>query len=79
MIYKLPRYFLSSFESICLFVQEKFKIKFQNGHHCCQLGFPIGTILAIHDLQVVMILPSKFHWFFGSGDEEQARFLKWPQ
>ena len=44
-IYKSPRCFLPSFESIGLSVQKKKgKIDFQDDHH---LGFPIGTILAI--------------------------------
>ena len=44
-IYKSPRCFLSSFESIGLSVQKKKgKIDFQDGRH---LGFPTGTILAI--------------------------------
>ena len=44
-IYKSPRCFLPSFESISLSVQKKKgKIDFQDGQH---LGFPIGTILAI--------------------------------
>ena len=43
-IYKSPRYFLPSFESIGLSVQKKGKIDFQDGRHP---GFPIGTILAI--------------------------------
>ena len=44
-IYKSPRCFLSSFESIGLSVQKKKgKIDCQDGRH---LGFPIGTILAI--------------------------------
>ena len=43
-IYKSPRCFLPSFESIGLSVQKKKgKIDFQDGRH---LGFPIGTILA---------------------------------
>ena len=45
-------------ESTGLSVQEKKrKIDFQDGGH---LGFPIGTILAIFDLQVTLMLPSKF-------------------
>ena len=44
LIYKSPRCFLPSFESIGLLIQEKPKIYFQDGGH---LGFPIGTILAI--------------------------------
>ena len=45
-------------ESTGLSVQEKKgKIDFQDGGH---LGFPIGTILAIIDLQVTLMVPSKF-------------------
>ena len=36
------------------------KIDFQDGCHGGHLGFPIGTILAIFDLQVTPMLPSKF-------------------
>ena len=48
--------------------EKKRKIDFQDGDH---LGFPIGTILAIFDLQVILMLPSKFgvNWPFGSGEE----------
>ena len=46
-----PQCFLESLESIGLSVQEeKQKIDFQDGCHGGQLGFPIGTILAIFDL-----------------------------
>ena len=49
-IFKSPRCFLPSFKSIGLSVQEKKrKIDFQEGGHGGQLGFPIGTILAIFD------------------------------
>ena len=49
---------LPSFESTGLSVQEnKRKIAFQDGSH---LGFQIGTILAIFDLQVTLMLPTKF-------------------
>ena len=52
-IYKSPRCFLASLESIGLSVQEKKrKIDFQDGGHH---GFPIGTILAIFDLQVTPV------------------------
>ena len=45
-------------ESIGLPVQEKKrKIDFQDGGH---LGFPISTLLAIFDLQVTPVLPTKF-------------------
>ena len=61
-------------ESIGLSVQEKKrKIDFQDGGH---LGFPISMILAIFDLQVTPMLPSKFgvNWPFGSGEEAKNRF-----
>ena len=58
LIYKSPRCFLASLESIGLTVQEKKrKIYFQDGGH---LGFPIGKILAISDLQVTPMLPNKY-------------------
>ena len=48
-------------ESVGLLVQEKKrKIDFQNGRHSGHLGFPIGTILTIFDLQVTSMLPTKF-------------------
>ena len=57
--------------------EKKQKIDFQNGGH---LGFPIGRILAIFDLQVTLMLPSKFvvNWPFGSGEEAKIRFSRWP-
>ena len=57
-------------ESIGFWVQEKRKIDFQDGCNGGHLGFPIGTILAIFDLQVAPMLPSKFsvNWSFGSGE-----------
>ena len=64
-------------ESIGLSVQEKKrKIDFQDGGHGGHLGFPIGTILAIFDLQVTLMLPSKFgvNWPFGSGEEAKIDF-----
>ena len=80
LIYKSPRCFLASLESIGLSVQEKKqKIDFQDGCHGGHLGFPIGMILAIFDLQVTPILPSKFgvNWPFGSGEEAKNRFSRW--
>ena len=53
---KSPRCFLPSLESIGLSVQKKRLKDFQNGHHGSHLGFPIGTILAIFDLQVTPML-----------------------
>ena len=61
LIYKSPWCFLGSLEAIGLSVQEKKrKIDFQDGGHGGHLGFPISTILAIFDLQVTPMLPSKF-------------------
>ena len=80
-IYKSPRCFLPSLESTGLSVQEKKrKIDFQDGCHGGHLGFPIGTILAIYDLQVILMLPRKFgvNWPFGSGEEAKNRFSRWP-
>ena len=74
-----PRCFLASLESIGLLVQEMRKIDFQDGGHGGHLGFPIGKILAIFDLQVTPMLPSKFgvNWPFGSGEEAKNRFSRW--
>ena len=48
----------TKFESISLSVQKKKqKIDFHDGRH---LGFPIRTILAISDLQVIPMLPTNF-------------------
>ena len=80
LIYKTPRCFLASLESIGLWVQEKKrKIDFQDGGHGGHLGFPIGTILAIFDLQITLMLPSKFRvkWHFSSGEEAKNRFSRW--
>ena len=61
LIYKSPQCFLPGLESIGFWVQEKKrKIDFQDGCHGGHLGFPIGMILAIFDLQVTPMLPSKF-------------------
>ena len=75
-----PWCFLASLESTGLSVQEKKrKIDFQDGSHGGHLGFPIGTILAIFDLQVTLMVPSKFgvNWPFGSGEEAKNRFSRW--
>ena len=63
-----------------LSVQEKKrKIAFQDGSHGGHLGFPIGTILAILDLQVILMLPTKFrvNWLLGLGEEAKNRFSRW--
>ena len=56
-----PDYFLPSFKSIDLSVQvKKRNTDFQGGSNVGHLGFPIGTILAIFDLLVTLMLPTKF-------------------
>ena len=63
----LSRCFLASLESTGLSVQQKRrKIDFQDGGH---LRFPIGTILAIFNLQVTPMLPTKYrvNWHRGIG------------
>ena len=61
LIYKSPRCFLPSFKSVGLWVQKKKrKIYFQDGGHGSHLGFPVRTILAIFDLQVALMLSTKF-------------------
>ena len=50
----------TKFESTGFLFQEKKRKKdFQDGHHDGHLGFSIGTILAISDLQVIPMLPTK--------------------
>ena len=57
------------------------KIDFQDGSHGGHLGYPIGTILAIFDLQVTLMLPTKFrvNWLLGLGEEAKNRYLRWLQ
>ena len=79
LIYKSSRCFVPSFKSISLSVQEKKrKIDFPDGRDCGHLGFPIGSILAIFDLQVTPTLPIKFrvNWPFGSGEEVKNRLSR---
>ena len=49
------------------------KIDFQHGSH---LGFPIEIILAIFDLQVILMLSTMFlvNWPVISGEEVKNRF-----
>ena len=80
LIYKSPWWFLASLESTGLSVQEKKrKIDFQDGGQRGHLGFLIGRILAIFDLHVTLMVPSKFgvNWPFGSGEEAKNRFSRW--
>ena len=65
-----PQCLLLSFKSIGLLVQEKKGIiDFQDGRHGGHLGFMIRRILAIFDLQVTPMLPTKFlvNWPRGIG------------
>ena len=78
---KSPWYFLPSLESIGLLAQEmKWKVDFQDGGHGSHLGFPIGMILAIFNLQVIPMLPTKFpvNWHLGLAEEAKNRFSRWP-
>ena len=81
-IYKLPRCFLPSFESIGLSVQKKKgKIDFQDGH---QLGLPIGTILAIfistcHPYASYQFSNQLALWFRKISEKKVSRWpLWWP-
>ena len=75
-----PWCWLPSFKSIGLLVQKKRKIDFQDGGQGGHLGFPIRTILAIFDLQVTLMLPTKFQisWPFISEEEVKNSFARWP-
>ena len=62
--------------------EEAKKIDFQDGqHNTGHLGFQIGMILAIFDLQVILMLPTEFqvNWLFGSGEEAKNRCSRWPE
>ena len=79
LIYKLPRYFLPSVQSVSFSFQEKKrKIDFQDGRHGDQFGSPSGEILAIFYLQVAPILSTKFRVSlpFASGEEAKNRFSR---
>ena len=54
-------------------------IDFQDGRHGGHLGFTIGMILAIFDLQVTPMPPTKFrvNWPFSAGEEAKNRFSSW--
>ena len=49
--------------------EKKRKIDFQDSAHGGHLGFPIGMILAIFNLQVTLMLPTKYqvNWPRGVG------------
>ena len=72
-----PRFLLPNFVTVGLSVQEKKrKIDFQDGGHGGHLGFPIETILATFDLQITLILPTKFrvNWSFDFWEEAEIDF-----
>ena len=72
-IYKLPRYFVPSFESAGLSVLEKKrKTDFQDGSHNGHLGFPIRMVLPNFDLQVTLILPITFEQIGLSVQEKKS-------
>ena len=71
----------TKFQVSWLLVQErKRKIDFQDGRHGGHLGILIGKILAIFDLQVTPMLPTKFQVNkpFGSGEKVKNGFSRWP-
>ena len=75
------RYFLSISPPQCFLPRFK-SIGLSNGLHDGHLGFRIGMILAIFDLQVTAMLFTKFqvNWGFGSGEKAKNRFSRWlPQ
>ena len=78
LISKTPWYLLPNFESVGLRFRRKLKIDILASRHGGHLGFPIGMILAIFDLQATLILPTKFRvsWPFGSREEFQNRFSR---
>ena len=59
--------------------EKRRKIDFQDSCHGGHLGYPIGTILAIFDLQVTPMFPTKFgvNWPFSAGEEAKYRFSRW--
>ena len=58
---------------------EKAKNRFSRHQPWLPIVFPIRTALAIFDLQVTLILPTKIqaNLPFGSGEEAKSRFSSW--
>ena len=58
---------------------EEAKNRFSRWLHGGHLGYLIGTILAIFDLQVTPMSPTKFgvNWSFGAGEEAKYGFSSW--
>ena len=65
--------------NLLLGLEKKRKIDFQDSRHGGHHGFTIGTVLAIFDLQVTLMLPTKFlvNQPFGSEEEAKYRFSRW--
>ena len=57
---------------------EKAKNIFHNGGYCGHLGFSIGTLLAIFDLQVTPMLPTELQVIlvFSSRKEAKSKFSR---
>ena len=82
-INKSPWCFLPSYELFGPSVQEKKrKINSQHGRWVAATAaiLDFRTTLAIFDVQVTPMLPTKFqvNWPFGSGEEAKNRFSRWP-
>ena len=75
------RCFLSSFSSIQLMVWKEMSFEdFQDGCHGGHLGKPNGTILAILNLYVALVLPIKFQLnpTYSLGGDVVWRISRWP-
>ena len=76
-IYKSPPYFqCSSIQLAFLFRRKKLNTYLQRGCLGNHLGFRIRMILAVFDIQVILIIPVKFQLnrSFCSGEQVQNRF-----
>ena len=73
-----PASYQVSSQLVFLSSGEEAKNRFSNGGHGNHLWFPIWTILSIFDLQVTLMLPTKFqvNWPFGSGEEAKNRLSR---
>ena len=83
LIYKSPRYFQLTLSQLPFrFRRKSSKPIFQDGHYSRNLGFPIATIWAIFDLQVTLMLPTKFqvslHQKKGKIDFQDGHHLGFP-
>ena len=55
------------------------RIDFQDSGHSGHLGFLIGTILALFNLQITLMHPTDFqvNWAFSAGEEAKNIFSRW--